>query len=213
VVDPMVKKREPYDWVKKESVIFFTECWWCGDPVYFYRNENGGCVLFDNLGAPWPIHKCWEQYKNEISLATKSIVDNRIEQLKTTRIANFEFTKSKLENIDGFIVGVDLNRRILPDPSCISNTSLNLRYVVFRTVTGEHIKLLAPEIDIDRIVKYSYATISLVNYKKNEQVTVSCLRKVKSISVGDSKSDELLVNYDYKSIIHKRWVNQTKSIT
>jgi hypothetical protein len=38
-------------------------CWWCGAMVYFYRDENGGCAMFDHLGAPWVIHSCWEEHR------------------------------------------------------------------------------------------------------------------------------------------------------
>jgi hypothetical protein len=30
----------------------------CGAPVFFYQNENGSRVFFDELGPPWPKHPC-----------------------------------------------------------------------------------------------------------------------------------------------------------
>lgn len=30
----------------------------CGDPVFFYQNEYGSRVFFDELGPPWPKHPC-----------------------------------------------------------------------------------------------------------------------------------------------------------
>ncbi len=30
----------------------------CGAPVYFYRNEAGSKVYFDEIGPPWPKHPC-----------------------------------------------------------------------------------------------------------------------------------------------------------
>lgn len=33
-------------------------CKKCGDSVFFYRSANGGTVLFDSLGPPWPKHPC-----------------------------------------------------------------------------------------------------------------------------------------------------------
>jgi hypothetical protein len=50
-----------------------TLCWWCGAPVYFFRNENGGCALFDRLGWPWPLHSCWEEYRYERSRVLSAI--------------------------------------------------------------------------------------------------------------------------------------------
>jgi hypothetical protein len=45
-----------------ENTCSITSCPWCKqDPVWFLRH-NGGCVYLDNLGFPWPIHKCWKEY-------------------------------------------------------------------------------------------------------------------------------------------------------
>jgi hypothetical protein len=30
----------------------------CGQPVFFYQNEHGSRVFFDELGPPWPKHPC-----------------------------------------------------------------------------------------------------------------------------------------------------------
>lgn len=30
----------------------------CNDPVFFYQNERGSRVFFDELGPPWPKHPC-----------------------------------------------------------------------------------------------------------------------------------------------------------
>lgn len=49
----------------KKNLTFNTTCWWCGADVFFYRDENGGCVLFDELGAPWQVHSCWEEHRLE----------------------------------------------------------------------------------------------------------------------------------------------------
>ena len=34
------------------------ECSVCGAPVFFYQNEFGSRVFFDELGPPWPKHPC-----------------------------------------------------------------------------------------------------------------------------------------------------------
>ncbi len=34
------------------------KCPVCGDAVYFYANEHGSRVFFDELGPPWPKHPC-----------------------------------------------------------------------------------------------------------------------------------------------------------
>jgi hypothetical protein len=40
------------------------KCKWCKEKVFFFQASNGGKVLFDSLGKPWPIHNCLGiQYK------------------------------------------------------------------------------------------------------------------------------------------------------
>lgn len=34
------------------------QCPVCGQNIYFYQNENGSAVFFDELGPPWPKHPC-----------------------------------------------------------------------------------------------------------------------------------------------------------
>lgn len=45
-------------------LIYLTKCWWCGERVHFYRSEDGGCALFDMPGYPWPLHLCWQNYRD-----------------------------------------------------------------------------------------------------------------------------------------------------
>jgi hypothetical protein len=56
-----------------------TKCWWCGADVFFHRDENGGCVLFNFLGPPWPIHDCWEDHTRQISISSR--VESEIDAL------------------------------------------------------------------------------------------------------------------------------------
>ena len=37
------------------------ECPECGEPVFYYQNEFGSRVFFDELGPPWPKHPCTDQ--------------------------------------------------------------------------------------------------------------------------------------------------------
>lgn len=37
-----------------------SRCPICEEPVWFYRNPNGGCAYFDDLGWPWPKHPCMD---------------------------------------------------------------------------------------------------------------------------------------------------------
>jgi hypothetical protein len=46
-------KRTTQRWVRPNA-----RCPVCGAPVYFYANEHGSRVYFDELGPPWPKHPC-----------------------------------------------------------------------------------------------------------------------------------------------------------
>lgn len=45
---------------QRETVTRPTACPFCGDPVYFFRDLNGGSTFFDELGPPWPKHPCFD---------------------------------------------------------------------------------------------------------------------------------------------------------
>jgi hypothetical protein len=47
-----------YEERPKHSQTIPMKCSFCGKQTYFYRDENGGRVLFSELGDPWPIHDC-----------------------------------------------------------------------------------------------------------------------------------------------------------
>jgi len=48
------------DRYKRRSRTFRTKCRYCGADVYFYTDECGSKVFFDDLGPPWPKHECQE---------------------------------------------------------------------------------------------------------------------------------------------------------
>jgi hypothetical protein len=43
------------------------KCPVCGDAVYFYANEHGSRVFFDDLGPPWPKHPCTDNPREPVS--------------------------------------------------------------------------------------------------------------------------------------------------
>jgi hypothetical protein len=49
---------EVSDKVASAYIVPNATCPVCGDRVYFYRNEFGSRVYFDDLGPPWPKHPC-----------------------------------------------------------------------------------------------------------------------------------------------------------
>jgi hypothetical protein len=42
------------------------KCPVCGDAVYFYANEHGSRVFFDDLGPPWPKHPCTDNPREPV---------------------------------------------------------------------------------------------------------------------------------------------------
>lgn len=49
-----------------------TSCPECGQQVYFVRH-NGGSVWFDELGPPWPKHKCMDRDAASVGVALNSV--------------------------------------------------------------------------------------------------------------------------------------------
>ena len=44
-------------------------CPLCGASVYFYANEQGSRVFFDELGPPWPKHPCTDNPTRQVTTA------------------------------------------------------------------------------------------------------------------------------------------------
>ena len=51
-----------------------TVCGKCGQKVFYYRNEFGSRVLFDELGGDWPKHDCLGNYQNSSKMQFKPVV-------------------------------------------------------------------------------------------------------------------------------------------
>jgi hypothetical protein len=47
-------------------VIPNAQCPVCGEKVFFYQNDHGSKVWFDELGPPWPKHPCFEENHEEL---------------------------------------------------------------------------------------------------------------------------------------------------
>ncbi len=41
------------------SVLFPTDCRYCGQRIYLFASPEGGFAIFDEIGIPWPKHQCW----------------------------------------------------------------------------------------------------------------------------------------------------------
>lgn len=45
--------------VTEEPITYSRPCRDCGNRIFMHTNGDGGWVLFDELGPPWPIHPCF----------------------------------------------------------------------------------------------------------------------------------------------------------
>lgn len=59
------------------SITFKTKCWWCGEHVYFHRDKHGGCVFFNELGKPWPVHGCWTENIDQRPEAVRKALEDQ----------------------------------------------------------------------------------------------------------------------------------------
>lgn len=101
---------------KYGSITFQTECWWCGDYVFFHRDANGGCVLFDSLGAPWKVHECWLLNKHEHTRVIEHVID--IYEQSIVKIQkNLKYIESPDEGneltFDGYLISYRADRKIV----------------------------------------------------------------------------------------------------
>lgn len=67
-VPPITQTYESY-------VIPNASCPVCREPVFFYQSENGGRVFFDDLGPPWPKHRCTDSSSYPKQITSHSITN------------------------------------------------------------------------------------------------------------------------------------------
>ncbi|MBL7766836.1 MAG: hypothetical protein JNJ58_12120 [Chitinophagaceae bacterium] len=73
----------------------------CKRPVFYYQNELGSKVYFENLGKPWPIHYCHKKYISSPISRNKEIViahhmpGDRVELISQEKI-NSEYIQINL---------------------------------------------------------------------------------------------------------------------
>jgi hypothetical protein len=54
------------------SLLFPTRCWYCGRTIFLFASPNGGFVIFDDVGRPWPLHDCGANASDPMSLKLMS---------------------------------------------------------------------------------------------------------------------------------------------
>lgn len=68
------------------------DCPVCGQAVFFYQNEYGSRVYFDELGPPWPKHSCMDQsatHQPRKSLSRKLIIPALRDHLQVSEIGRW----------------------------------------------------------------------------------------------------------------------------
>lgn len=164
------KTYDNHSWLYNGSITFFTSCWWCGDDVYFHRNENGGCVLFDELGVPWPVHSCWNENKHEQHDVLLIILDNYKKKLRKIRIEDYQYAnKSNLlhkDGVDAFLIGSDLSKRVILNKDTPHLKEIYFRYVVYSIIGFGVIKVLVPEDSLEGILTKVQVSLIVSTYKR-----------------------------------------------
>lgn len=132
------------------NVTFPTSCWWCNDDVFFHRNKNGGCALFDELGPPWPVHKCWVDNKSEQEVVTESILKHYRAYLESVKKTNFSgskdsFSTKKNENARFAFTGTVLESFYTEMVKLTSLKGEPIVAAIFFEVDGNIYKLFVPE--------------------------------------------------------------------
>jgi hypothetical protein len=93
--DRIIQERE------NKPKTYKTNCWYCGDEVFYHTNGYGDCVLFDSLGHPWEIHQCWADYcesKKLGKLCWPKIIDLEV-NLQKKELINGVFNYLRSENL------------------------------------------------------------------------------------------------------------------
>lgn len=60
-IDPILERFPELTHTRVTAVRFITpnaKCPVCRNPVWYFQNEHGSRVFFDNIGWPWPKHPC-----------------------------------------------------------------------------------------------------------------------------------------------------------
>lgn len=160
-----------------QRLTYPTSCWWCRDAVYFFRDENGGCALFDSLGPPWPLHSCWEdhtrrsQITSQIQDALVSLDFNgRFYRPQGTRISRPR--KDELEvRVSGFVAD---NRALYDRPKVFRlpahRRAVSARLVLLEVSDGESIYPFVVQIGLALdIPDYSFVEITGIWRKKSRR--------------------------------------------
>ncbi|MGZ8218825.1 hypothetical protein [Methylomagnum sp.] len=197
-----------YYWIYTGKITFLTNCWWCGEEVYFHRDENGGCVLFDDLGKPWPIHSCWEDHKHEQSEAVAYIINNYKNALQDARIESYKYASTiSSESFDAFLVGCDFSRRIILNKDTPQLKELYFRYIIYAIPNIGHIKILVPEITLEPLLSKTHVFLEVITHKRGASV----VNFTKSLRFeGENTENSIKFTIKPEDHLQYKWIYQYK---
>jgi len=147
-------------------LIFLTHCWWCGERVHFYRSDVGGCALFDMPGYPWPIHRCWKNYREQtLSRIASQLAEYRFNG-RTYSQERMRLTKPQGQDsltVTGFVdrAPSTSNRTFCSCRNAIAGTFREIRFVP-ETDASVFYALNVPVNVADNFPFYSYHTLDAV---------------------------------------------------
>jgi hypothetical protein len=178
-------------------LVYQTQCFWCSSKVFFYRSENGGCALFDQLGWPWSLHHCWEKYRQPfkqrvaIQLSQNSF-DGHVYYQERQRASKPQ--KSDVVSMIGFVDRSELRRRV-QFPSCRGAISGVFRVVNFVPEDKLNVfyELLVPEIVAEDFPQYSIHEVT-GNFLKYKHRWLCILSKFRRLSAS-SKAGKFRRNF------------------
>lgn len=101
--------------IEYRNITFFTNCWWCGDEVYFHRNKNGGCVLLNHLGHPWPIHPCWSENIEDREAAIRFFTMPEQRKIQLPKFHNTIDSDLLPSSISGCLITEQYNKQVIID--------------------------------------------------------------------------------------------------
>jgi hypothetical protein len=82
------------------------KCNCCHEPVFVHRSQTQGCVVYDSLAAPWPVHRCWKLFSE---LVLQNVAEELIQRDFTGEDYHRDvrklkkLPKQKCEIITGFV--------------------------------------------------------------------------------------------------------------
>ena len=197
----------PYNWLYSGEVTLLTTCWWCGDEVYFHRDENGGCVLFDSLGKPWPVHACWEEHKSERKQVVTEIINKYKATLQSTRVENYTcFSNSSIEKFDAFLVGCDFSRKKIVSNDSLLLKELHLRYVVYVIRNIGYVKVLVPESTLGFLLSEPHVFMEVAKYNRG----LGFVNFIRNLRCSSGKVSEEIVNIltNSEHYLECQWIHQ-----